>query len=154
MCVCVCVTESFCCTREITQQCKSTMCAVLSHSVMSDSLWPHGLQPTRLLCPWDSPGKNTGVGCHALLQGIFPTQWSNWGLLHCRQILYQLSHQRSPNQPYFNKLGALWWPRGMGGRLKREGIYIYLQLIHVIWQKPIQHCKAIILQLKINLKNT
>ena len=44
----------------------------------------------------DSPGKNTGVGCHALLQEIFPTQGSNPGLLHCRQILYQLSHQGSP----------------------------------------------------------
>ena len=39
-----------------------------SHSVVSDSLWSHGLEPTRLLCPWDSPGKNTGVGCHFLLQ--------------------------------------------------------------------------------------
>ena len=38
------------------------------------TLWPYGLQPTRLLCPWDSPGNNTGVGCCALLQGIFPTQ--------------------------------------------------------------------------------
>ena len=44
----------------------------------------------------DSPGKNTGVGCHAFLQGIFPTQGSNHGLLHCRQILYHLSHQGSP----------------------------------------------------------
>ena len=41
-------------------------------SVASCSLRPHGLYPTKLLCPWDSPGKNTGVGCHALLQGIFP----------------------------------------------------------------------------------
>ena len=39
-----------------------------SRSVVSDSLWPHGLQPTRLLCPWDFPGKSTGVGCHCLLQ--------------------------------------------------------------------------------------
>ena len=46
-------------------------------SVVSDSLRPHGLYPTRLLCPWDSPGKNTGVGCHFLLQGIFLTQGSN-----------------------------------------------------------------------------
>ena len=38
------------------------------------TLWPHGLKPARLLCPWDSPGKNTGVGCHALLQGLFLTQ--------------------------------------------------------------------------------
>ena len=55
--------------------------------VMSDYLRHHGLQPTRLLCPWDSPGKNTGVGCHALLQRSFPTQASNPHLLHCRQIL-------------------------------------------------------------------
>ena len=55
--------------------------AILSHSVVSDSLQPHGLYPARLLCPWDSPGKNSGVGCHALLQEIFSTQWSKSGLL-------------------------------------------------------------------------
>ena len=49
---------------------------------MSDSVPPHGLYPTRLLCPWDSPGKKAGVGCHALLQGIFPTQGWNLCLLH------------------------------------------------------------------------
>ena len=49
-------------------------CESISHSVMSDSLRPHGL-----LCPWDSPAKNTGVGCHSLLQGIFPIQGSNLG---------------------------------------------------------------------------
>ena len=54
----------------------------LSRSVVSDSLWSHRLQPARLLCPWDSPGKNTGVGCHFLLQGIFPMQGSNLSLLH------------------------------------------------------------------------
>ena len=46
---------------------------LLNRSVMLNSLHPHGLEPTRLLCPWYSPGKNTGVGGHALLQGIFPT---------------------------------------------------------------------------------
>ena len=46
-------------------------------------------------CPWDFPSKNTGVGCHFLLQGIFPTQGSNPDLLHCRQMLYRLSHQES-----------------------------------------------------------
>ena len=46
---------------------------------------PHGLQPSRLLCPWDSPGQNTGVGCHALLQGIFPTRGLNPRLLHLLQ---------------------------------------------------------------------
>ena len=65
--------------------------------VMSDSLQPHGLGPTRLLCSWNSPGKNNGVGCHLLPQGIFPTQGLNLGLLHCRQILYHLSHQGNPS---------------------------------------------------------
>ena len=46
-----------------------------------------------LLCPWNSPGRNTGVDCHFLLQRIFLTQGSNLSLLHCRQILYHLSHQ-------------------------------------------------------------
>ena len=144
---------------------------MLSHSVLSDSLWPCGLWPARLLCPWDSLGKNTRVACHALLQrilwtqgwnphlispalagrifffflplvpiwkwsevaqsfpalcdpmdcslpgssihgifqakvlewvaisfsrGIFLTQELNLGLLHCRQVLYHLSHQGVP----------------------------------------------------------
>ena len=47
---------------------------------------------TTLLCPWNFPGKSTGVGCHFLLQGIFPTQGSNPGLPHCRQTLYCLSY--------------------------------------------------------------
>ena len=64
-----------------------------SWSVVSNSLWPHGLQSTRFLRPWDFPDKSTGVGCHFLLQGIFPTQGSNPGLLNCRQMLYHLSHQ-------------------------------------------------------------
>ena len=54
---------------------------------MSNSSWPHGLQPTRLFHPWDFPGKSTGVGCHFLLQEIFPTQGSNPGLPNCRQTL-------------------------------------------------------------------
>ena len=51
----------------------------------------------KLLCLWDFPGKSTGVGCLSLLQGIFPTQGSNPGLLHCGQILYPLSHEGSAN---------------------------------------------------------
>ena len=62
-----------------------------SHSVMSDSLQPHGLDS-----PWESPGQNTGVGSLSLCQGIFPTQGSNPGLPHCRQIVYQLSQKGSP----------------------------------------------------------
>ena len=57
-------------------------------SVVADSLWLHGLKPTRFLWPWNSPGKNIGVGCLFLLQGIFLTQELNPRLLHCRQILY------------------------------------------------------------------
>ena len=60
-----------------------------SCSVVSDSLLPH-----ELYNPCNSPGQNTGVGSLSLLQGIFPSQRSNPGLLHCRQILYQLSHRR------------------------------------------------------------
>ena len=52
--------------------------------------------PARILCPWNSPGKNTGVGSHSFLQGIFPTLGSNLGLPHFRQIPYHLSHQGSP----------------------------------------------------------
>ena len=75
---------------------------VLSCSVMSDSLQLHGLEPTKLFCPWNFPGKNTGVDCHFLLQGIFLAQGSNpclLCLLHCRQILYPLSHLGSHIQP-------------------------------------------------------
>ena len=53
------------------------VCACWVASVMFDSLWPYGLLPSRLLCPWDSPGKNTGVDCHSHFQGIFPIQGSN-----------------------------------------------------------------------------
>ena len=114
----------------------SNHCTMLSRSVVSNSLQPHGLQPARLLWPWgfsrqeywsglpcpppgdfpssgikprspafqadsllsELPGKpkNTGVGSHAPFQGIFPTQGSNPGLLHWRQILYHLSYQGSP----------------------------------------------------------
>ena len=62
-----------------------------SCSVVYDSLWAQGLYS-----PWSSPGQNTGGGSLSLLQGVFPTQGLNPGLLHCRQILYQLSHKGSP----------------------------------------------------------
>ena len=59
-------------------------------------LRPHGPCPSSFLCPWDPPGKNTGEGSCFLLQGIFPTQGSNPGLLHCRRILYHLRHEEAP----------------------------------------------------------
>ena len=87
---------------KLTQHCKSIMCGH-AYSVVSNSLRPHGLKPTRLLCPWNFPGKNTGVICHLLLQEIFPTQGSKPCLL-CL-LLWQadslpLHHLRSL---YFNK---------------------------------------------------
>ena len=66
-----------------------------SCSVVSNSLWPPGLYS-----PWKSPSQNTGVGSLSILQGIFPIQGSNPGLLYYRRILYQLSHKRSPWQHY------------------------------------------------------
>ena len=72
-----------------TQLCCAVTCERCS--VVSIFLQTHGLYN-----PWNSPGQNPGVGILCLLQGIFPTQWSNPGLLHCRQILYQLSHQQNP----------------------------------------------------------
>ena len=64
------------------------------HSVVPNSLRPHALYS-----PWNPPGQNTGVGSLSLLQGIFPAQESNPGLLRYRRILYQLSYQGSPNEP-------------------------------------------------------
>ena len=59
---------------------------------------PIDLWPARLLCPWNSAGKNTAVGSHFLLQGLSPTQESNPGTPHCRQVLYFLSHEGNPNE--------------------------------------------------------
>ena len=85
----------------------------VSHSVVSNSLRLHGLYS-----PWNSPGQNTEVGSLSLLQGIFPTQGSNPGLLHCRWILYQLSHKGSPRilewvaYPFSSRSS---WPRNWTG---------------------------------------
>ena len=70
---------------------KDCVCA-LSHPVMSDSANPMDCSPPGFSVHGDSPGKNIGVGCHALLQGIFPTHGLNPGLPHCRRILHGLSH--------------------------------------------------------------
>ena len=117
MCVCVCVWE-------VAQSCLI--------------LWPHGLQPTRLLWPWDSPGKNTGVGFHFLVQGIFLTQGLNPGLPHCRQTLYRLSHQGSPR----HKLRRLWsekrWDkrRVLGYRLSFMKSQL-LPVLHLLQEKTL-----------------
>ena len=69
----------------------------VSCSIVSNSLRVYGLQPTRLLCPWDSPGQTTGVDC-LLIPGDLPNPGVEPDLLHCRQILYHLSHQGCPIQ--------------------------------------------------------
>ena len=61
---------------------------------------PMNRVPARLLCPGDSPGKNNGVDSCSLLKDISLTQGSNWGLLHCRRVLYQLSYQGSLKTKY------------------------------------------------------
>ena len=66
----------------------------VNRAVVSNPVIPRTVAH-RLLCPWDSLGKTTGMACHFLLQGIFQTQGSNLGLPRCRQILYRPSHQRS-----------------------------------------------------------
>ena len=94
----------------------------VSHLVMSNSLWPHGLYSPR-----NSLSQNTGVDCLSLLQGIFPIQGSNPGLLHCRQILYQLSHKGSPRTlewvAYPFSSGASWPRNGTGVSCIAGGFY-------------------------------
>ena len=107
--------------------------SLLRHSVLSGSLRPLGLWPARLLCPWDSPGKNAGAGCRALLQGIFLTQGSNLRLLrllHWR-VLHRQRHLGSPNsaaddvpgageKPATKKNCANWCPHHLPAAKKRN----------------------------------
>ena len=86
--------------------------------VMSDSFQPYGLQPARLLCPWDSPGKNTGVGCHALLQGILDEQCSNSPSPTTCMILYWQTPSPGRVLPNSLLMALLWgwvisdvWPK-------------------------------------------
>ena len=88
--------------RSIYLTCRNKMkCAsvsVLSFSIVSNSLWPHALQPTRLPCPWDFPGKNTGAGCHFLIQGIFLTQGLKLNLVHWKADSLSLRDLGSPRK--------------------------------------------------------
>ena len=86
------------------------MAIKMSLSVIPNSLWSHGPYS-----PWNFPGQNTGVASLSLLQGIFPTQGSNPGLPHCRQILYQLSHREA--QEHWSG-----WPVPSPGYLPDPGI--------------------------------
>ena len=100
-----------------------------SRSVLSDALQPHGLYS-----PWNSPGQNTRVGSLFLLQGIFPTQGSNPGLPHCRQILYQLSHKGSPKTLWwvaYPFCSGSSWPRNRTGVSCIVGRFVFLFVAHI-----------------------
>ena len=88
----------------------------------------------------DSPGKNTGVGCHALLQGIFPTQGLNPGLPHCRWILYQLSYQGS----LFSIVAvSIYIPTNSARGSPFLHTFFNMWLIHyIVQQKLVQYFKA------------
>ena len=133
----------------------------VSHSVASDSFWPHGLEPTKLLCSWSSSGKNTEVSSHSLLQGIFPTQGSNLGVLHCGQTLYHWATGKPLRvrrcEPLYtdwiNKV--LWYSTenytqypGINHNRKqyrKESIYVYSSHF-ATQQKLTQHCKSTVFQ--------
>ena len=91
------ITKEYCLATKRNQVLTHVVCAVClvtqSYPTLCD---PMDCSPPGSSVHGDSPGKNTGVGCHALLQGIFPTQGSKLGLPHCRLILYYLSHKGSP----------------------------------------------------------
>ena len=93
-------------------------------SVVSDSLRPHRPQPASLLCPWNSQGKNTGVGCRFLLQRIFPSQ--EWNQVSCigRQIVFTTE---TPGKP----LGAL-SPKSYRKRV--WGLQFYIQTVSFKWE--------------------
>ena len=88
--------------RNQTQLVHLSFCAVLSCSVHPTLSTPP-TAASRLLCPWGFCRQNTAVGCHALLQGIFPAQGSNPGLQNCRQFLYRLRHQGNPGTSKIHK---------------------------------------------------
>ena len=103
-----------------------------SHSVMSNSLQTHGLEPARLLYPWNSPGKNTGVSCHSPLQQIFLTQGLNLSLLNCRQILRESIPRQVDKKsrvPAEEEIG-IWNSQG-GGKDKHPFFSTFLSLSHI-----------------------
>ena len=106
-----------------------------SHSVMSNSLRPHGLYS-----PWNSPGQNAGVGSLSLLQGIFQTQELNPGLLHCRWILYQLTYQFSSVQSLSRvRLSATPWTAACQASLSITNSWSLLKFMSIESVMPPNH---------------
>ena len=95
--------------------------------------------PIRLLHPWDSPGKNTGMGCHLLLQGIFPAQGSKPGLLHCSQSLYLLSYKGSPLYLLFCSIFSFLIPSSLFFPQTFFHFVLYISFFSVSFEKY-KHC--------------
>ena len=138
-----------------------TLCrALLRCSVMSDFFDPMDCGPPGSSVFGDSPGKNTGVACHALLQGIFPTQGSNSGISHYKWLLYHLSHlsggaflghcQGSRHRGQGGLLGAVWGI--LIERVKNTGVgsLSHLQGIFLTWElsQGLLHCRCILFRLR------
>ena len=100
------------------------------------TLWLHGLEPPRLLYPWDFPGKSTGMGCHFLLQGFFPTEGSNLRLMHCRRILYPLKKAGCLSRHHFSPSN-------------HSSVCLYIPSIHTSWEPTMS--KALV-ELQLLLK--
>ena len=120
MCVCVCV------------------CVCVSHSVVSNSLWPHGLQLSRLLYPWNSPGKNAGVSSHSLLQGISPTLGLNPGIKPTLQA--DSLPSEPPGKPTSSVYRHFYWYIIQGNPiLEKEGFYLRFSCIQSLQVFSYQH---------------
>ena len=113
----------YCCAKSLQFSSVAQSCPTLWTSVMSKSLWQFGLQPTRLISPWDSPGKNTGVDCHALLQGIVLAQGSILSLVLQAEYFLPFEplgkplHKHHPVFPQLCLASALFWLLHVYGRL-------------------------------------
>ena len=94
---------------------------LLSHFIVSNSVWPHRWQPTRLLCPWDSPGKNTVVGCHFLLQ-----------CMHACEVTSVISDF---GWPYGQQPTRLLCPWDSPGKNTRVGCHLLLHILSICWFK-------------------
>ena len=108
----------------------------VSHSVVSDSLRSHGLQPARFLCPWNSPGKDTGVGGHFLLQGFCLTQGSNLGLLHCRPVSLL---PEPPGRPVYIQITTKFFPAQLRSHYRNSSTPWFFHLI-CLADNPILDC--------------
>ena len=109
----------------------TTHACVLGQSVVSDSLWPQGLYLARLLCPWDFPPKNTGVGCHFLFQGIFPLRLFHWKM---DSLLLSLLGSPSWNHNQPLTVGhSLWYRRAEVGKKMKSSYLVVGRVWRWIW---------------------